>query len=141
MNKPRKMYTRRALASLVISVLILGMYGRDPVKLRIVDLDDVVTVIDHATTSSADGGGDFPVYLDGEKQMKKFDDLYMILVRHDLQASDPNIYICVELIDMDDQSSIFEMAKYMRVTGAAESGPFSIQVHQLNTLQVIRKGY
>ena len=135
------MFTRRALALLLISVLILGLYAQDPAKVKIVDLEDVATVIENATTSSADGAGDFPVYLDGEKQMKKFDDLYMILVRHDLQPSDPNIYICVELIDMDDQSSIFEMAKYMRVTGTAETGPFSIQVNKLNTLQVIRKGY
>ncbi|MFO7668215.1 MAG: hypothetical protein R6W31_01020 [Bacteroidales bacterium] len=135
------MFTRRALASLFISVLILGLYAQDPSKVKIVDLEDVTIVIENATTSSADVTGDFPVYLDGEKQMKKFDDLYMILVRHDLQASDPNIYICVELIDMDDQSSIFEMAKYMRVSGTAETGPFSIQVNKLNTLQVIRKGY
>ncbi len=135
------MFTRRALASLLISVLILGLYAQDPSKVRIVDLEDVATVIENATTSSADGAGDFPVYLDGEKQMKKFNDLYMILVRHDLQASDPNIYISVELIDMDDQSSIFEMAKYMRVSGVAEAGPFSIQVKEMNSLQVLRKGY
>jgi hypothetical protein len=135
------MFTRRSLASLIISVLILGLYAQDPSKLKIVDLEDVATVIENATTSSADGAGDFPVYLDGEKQMKKFNDLYMILVRHDLQASDPNIYISVELIDMDDQSSIFEMAKYMRVSGVAEAGPFSIQVKEMNSLQVLRKGY
>ena len=109
--------------------------------LPIVDLDDMATVIENTTTSSSDGSGSFPVYLYGDKQMKKFDDLYMILVRHDLEASDPNIYISVELIDMDDRSSVYEMAKYMRVSGSAESGPFSIKIKDINTLQVVRKGY
>ncbi|MDX2431958.1 MAG: hypothetical protein QNK35_13565, partial [Bacteroides sp.] len=119
----------------------LALFSQDPSKVRIVDLEDVAVVIDNATSSSADESGDFPVYLYGEKQMKKFDDLYMILIRHDIQASDPNIYITVELIDMDDQSSLFEMAKYMRVSGAGETGSFSIKVKDINTLQVMRKGY
>ncbi len=135
------MFIRKALASLSVLLIVMGMYAQDPSKVRIVDLEEKATVIDNATTSSADGSGDFPVYLYGEKQMKKFDDLYMILVRHDIQASDPNIYITVELIDMKDQSSIFEMARYMRVSGAAEAGSFSIQLKEINTLQVMRKGY
>ncbi len=135
------MFIRKTLATLTVSLLILGLYAQGPTKAKIVDLEDAVTVIDHATTSSADGSGDFPVYLDGEKQMKKFDDLYMLLVRHDIPASDPNIYISVELIDMKDKSSIFEMAKYLRVSGATETGSFSIQVQRINTLQVLRKGY
>lgn len=135
------MFLRKVFATLVLSLIVSGLYAQEPSKVRIVDLEDVDTVIDNATTSSAGEGGDFPVYLEGEKQMKKFDDLYMILVRHDLEASDPNIYICVELIDMDDHSSVFEMAKYMRVSGAAESGPFSIKLKEVNTLQVMRKGY
>jgi hypothetical protein len=73
--------------------------------------------------------------------MKQLNDLYMILVRHDLQASDPDIYISVELIDMDDRSSIFEMAKFMRVSGSTGEGSFSIRLKDVNTMQVMRKGY
>ena len=135
------MFLKRVFASLTIFLFLLTLHAQDPTKVRIVDLEDVATQIENATSSSADGEGDFPVYLYGEKQMKKFDDLYMILVRHDLPASDPNIYISVELIDMEDKSSIYEMAKYMRVSGAAESGSFSIKVKEINTLQVMRKGY
>lgn len=135
------MFSKRVFVSLSLSFLMLALFSQDPSKVRIVDLEDVAVVIDNATSSSADESGDFPVYLYGEKQMKKFDDLYMILIRHDIQASDPNIYITVELIDMDDQSSLFEMAKYMRVSGAGETGSFSIKVKDINTLQVIRKGY
>lgn len=135
------MFIRKVIATLTFSLVIFGLYAQEPSKVRIVDLDDVATVIDKTTTSSADGSGDFPVYLYGEKQMKKFDDLYMILVRHDLPASDPGVYISVELIDMEDKSSIYEMAKYMRVIGAAESGSFSIKIMEINTLQVMRKGY
>jgi len=135
------MFFKRVFASLTIFLFIMALHAQDPTKVRIVDLEDVATQIEKATSSSADGEGDFPVYLYGEKQMKKFDDLYMILVRHDMDASDPDRYISVELIDMDDKSSIFEMAKYMRFSGASEAGPFSIKLMEINTLQVLRKGY
>jgi len=136
------MFLRKAFISLTLLLLITGIYAQDhSSKVRIVDLENVATVINNATTSSSEEVDDFPVYLDGVKQIKKFDDLYMILVRHDLKASDPSIYISVELIDMDEHSSVFEMAKYMRVSGAAESGPFSIKVKEINTMQVMRKGY
>lgn len=136
------MLLKKALSVLILSVLITGIYAQDKSStLRIVDLENVATLIENATTSSTDVEGNFPVYQNGVKQMKNFDDLYMILVRHDLSASDPNIYICVELIDMDDKSSVYEMAKYMRISGKAESGPFSIKVKDINTMQVMRKGY
>ena len=135
------MLLKRIIASLTLVLFILALHAQDPTKVRIVDLEDVATQIGNATSSSADGEGDFPVYLYGEKQMKKFDELYMILVRHDMEASDPNRYISVELIDLDDRSSIFEMAKYMRFSGASEAGPFSIKLMEINTLQVLRKGY
>jgi hypothetical protein len=136
------MVLRKISAVLVLSVLVTGIYAQSPaVKLRIVDLENVATVIDHATTSSSNEKGEFPVFLNGVKDMKQLNDLYMILVRHDLQASDPDIYISVELIDMDDRSSIFEMAKYMRVSGSTAEGSFSIRLNDVNTMQVMRKGY
>ena len=135
------MCLKRVFVSLSLVFIILALFAQDPAKVRIVDLEDLATVIENTTTSSADASGDFPVYLYGEKQMKFFDDLYMILVRHDMESSDPNIYISVELIDMDDQSSIYEMAKYMRVSGKTEAGTFSIKIKDINTLQVVRKGY
>ena len=135
------MLLKRVFTSLSIFLFILALYGQGPTKVRIVDLEDVAIKIENATSSSANGEGDFPVYLYGEKQMKKFDDLYMILVRHDMEASDPGRYISVELIDLDDKSSIFEMARYMRFSGASEAGSFSIKLMEINTLQVMRKGY
>ena len=136
------MFMKKISAALVLSLLILPLFAQaPPVKLRIVDLDNVATVIDQATTSSTDEKGNFPVYLNGVKEMKQLNDYYMILVRHDLKASNPDIYISVELIDMDDHSSIFEMARYMRFSGKTEEGTFSIQVKDINTIQVMRKGY
>lgn len=135
------MFLKKALSSLALILLFMGLFAQEPVKVRIVDLEDVATVIDRASTSSADQSGDFPVYLDGVKQMEKFENLYMLLVRHDLEASDPNIYICVELIDLDDHSSVYEMAKYMRVSGNTDDENFSIKLKEINTLQVMRKGY
>ncbi len=136
------MFLKNAFSVLTLLLLITALNAQDHAsKLRIVDLENVATVIDKATTSSSEGQDDFPVYQQGEKQIMKFADLYMILVRHDLSASDPNIYICVELIDRNDNSSVYEMAKYMRISGATESGPFSIKVKDINSMQILRKGY
>jgi len=136
------MTLKKALIVLTLILLISGLNAQDhSSKVRIVDLENFATVIHNVSTSSSVEADDFPVYQNGVKQMKKFDDLYMIMVRHDLTASDPNVYICVELVDMEDHSSICEMAKYMRISGATDSGAFSIMVKEINTIQVMRKGY
>ena len=111
------------------------------VKVKIVDLENVKTVVDNATTSSSTGMDDFPVYQNGVQEILHLDDFYMILVRHDQKASDPNLYVVVELLDMDHKSSIYEMARYMRFSGRSEEGPFSIKVKDINTLEILRKGY
>lgn len=110
-------------------------------KVKIVDLENVKTVVDNATTSSSTGMDDFPVYQNGVQALMHMDDLYMILVRHDQKASDPNLYVVVELLDMEHKSSIYEMARYMRFSGSSEAGPFSIKVKDINTIEVLRKGY
>ncbi len=110
-------------------------------KVKIVDLENVKTVVDNATTSSSTGMDDFPVYQNGVQELMHLDDFYMILVRHDQKASDPNLYVVVELLDMEHKSSIYEMARYMRFSGSSEAGPFSIKVKDINTLEILRKGY
>jgi hypothetical protein len=110
-------------------------------KVKIVDLENVKTVVNNATTSSSTGMDDFPVYQNGVQELMHLDDFYMILVRHDQKASDPNIYVVVELLDMEHKSSIYEMARYMRFSGSSEAGPFSIKVKDINTLEILRKGY
>ena len=110
-------------------------------KVKIVDLENVKTVVDYATTSSSTGMDDFPVYQNGAQQLMHLDDLYMILVRHDQKASDPNLYVVVELLDMEHKSSMYEMARHMRFSGSSEAGPFSLKVQEINTIEVLRKGY
>ncbi|MEN8228998.1 MAG: hypothetical protein ABFS38_12650 [Bacteroidota bacterium] len=111
------------------------------VTIKINDIEKVTSVVKNATTSSSTDSGDFSVYQSGTLQMKKFSDYYMILVRHDLTPSDPNVYISVELVDRNDQSVIYEMAKYMRVSGTTDQGPFSIKVKDINAIEVVHKLY
>lgn len=111
------------------------------VKVKFVDLENVKTVVDNATTSSSTGMDDFPVYLNGVQELMHLDDLYMILVRHDQKASDPNLYVVVELLDMEHKSRMYEMARHMRFSGSSDAGPFSIKVKDINTIEVLRKGY
>ena len=126
---------------LLVSGFIIVSAQEQGVTIKINDIEKVTTVVKNATTSSTTDSGDFSVFQSGTLQMKKFNDYYMILVRHDLPPSDPNIYISVELVDRNDKSVIYEMAKYMRVSGTTDQGPFSIKVKEINAIMVVHKLY
>ena len=132
--------------SLFCLICFLGFWTVLPaqdqeLKLRIVDLENQATVVDHPGSSSSTTDYDFPVFVNGEEVGMHFKDLYMILIRHDLKAAAPDLYMRVELIDMNDQSTMADIARYMRFTGRTEAGNFSMQVKDINVLEIVRKGY
>lgn len=136
------MIQKRTRILLIMIFFTVAVFAQGQgVKVKIVDLENVKTVVDDATTSSSTGMDDFPVYQNGVQKLMHLDDFYMILVRHDQKASDPNLYVVVELLDMEHKSSMYEMARYMRFSGSSEAGPFSIKVKDINTIEVLRKGY
>lgn len=133
---------KKLILLICLSVSTIGALAqRDIVKIRLVDLEKNQSDLTAFTTSSSNEKNEFPVFHYGEKQYQSFDDLYMILVRHDLKASNPDIYIKVELIDLEDRSTIYEMAKYMRISGKKGEKAFSIKLVELNSLEVIRKNW
>ena len=127
---------------LFVLLFFTGAFAQEAeVNAKITDLEKVTTRVENLTTSSSMKPDEFPVFQNGTQMTMHFSDLYMILVRHDLKASDPNLYMCVELVTPDDQSTLCEVAKYMRFSGETESGSFSIKVKEINAIEIVRKGY
>jgi hypothetical protein len=132
--KPRKAITVLALAMMVLGVL--AQQGVPPVK--IMDLNKVETVVYNISSSSSTScmSPDFPVLRGGSRKDVNFNDLTWLTVRHDI-PTDNDAYITVELTSKNGQTETLEMIRSIRFTGRTNSGDFSIQVKDINTLQVM----
>jgi hypothetical protein len=89
-----------------------------------------------SSSSTSSQSPDFPVLRGGSRRDVNLNDLSWITVRHDLPASD-NIYITVELTFRDGKTETLEMIRSIRFTGKTDNGDFSIEVKDINTLQVL----
>ena len=122
---------------LALSILeVQAQQGVPPVK--VMDLNKVETVVYNITSSSSTScmSPDFPVLRGGSRKDVNFNDLAWLTVRHDI-PTDNDAYITVELTSRNGQTETLEMIKSIRFTGRTDSGDFSIQVKDINTLQVM----
>ncbi len=139
--KQRIMKKRIVMALLLGAIYITASAQYEAIGLRLTDLEKNRSDLVEYGTSSATKDNDFPVYVYGEKQALLFKDVYMILVRYDLEASNPDVYITIEVIDLKENSTLYEAAKYMRLSGKKEGEPFSIKLNKLNSIEVLRKAW
>jgi len=135
------MKNKLVLVLLLGAIYMTASAQYEAIGLRLSDLEKNRIDLTEYTTSSATKNNDFPVYVYGEKQALLFEDVYMILVRHDMEASNPDVYIWIEVIDRKDNSTLYEAAKYMRIRGKKEDESFSINLNKLNSIEVLRKGW
>lgn len=137
-----KMMVRNLLILLFLGTFFTGLQAQNEIiGLRVTDLEKNRTDLAEFRTSSGTLDNDFPVYVYGEKQALMFRDVYMILVRHDVEPSNPDIYVTIEVIDLKDNSILYEAAKYMRIAGSRDGEEFSIRLNRLNALEVLRKAW
>jgi len=128
----------------VVALMATGMFAQDrKLKVRIVDLNDVSTVVTNISTSSSSScnTSDFPVYQGSTKTDVNFADLKSVIVRHDKPAEDSNNYITVELLFKDGKSGLYEMIRHIRFTGISDKEDFSIKVLDVNMIDVVEKYY
>lgn len=133
---------RKIIPALVLILLTGAVVAQDlGVTLKIIDINDVTTIVKEATSSSASScnSPDFPVLRGGERKDINFNDLSWVTVLHDRPANDENIYINVELTLKNGKTEVHEMIKNIRFTGKTEEGSFSIQVKDISTVQVLKK--
>jgi hypothetical protein len=138
------MNARRMIMTLVAALLVTSIYAQDRVlTVKIVDLNDVATVVTNVSTSSSSScnTSDFPVYQGSTKTDVNFAELKSVIVRHDKPAEDSNNYITVELLFKNGKSGLYEMIKHIRFTGVSEKGDFTIKVVDVNMVDVLETYY
>ena len=134
------MIQKTVLSVLLIALVLLGVNAQEPkVKLKVVDIDNVSTIVEAVSTSSSSScmTADFPVYQGESSKEVNFSDLKKIVVRHDKPAEDGMHYISVELITREGESGLYEMINNIRITGKSEGGDFSVMVKDVQTVEVI----
>jgi len=143
LQKQNYKYMNRKLSLIFLlgAICLSAIAQKEAIGLRVTDLDKNRSDLTEFRTSSGTIGNDFPVYVYGEKQALMFKDVYMILVRHDVEPSNPDIYVTIEVIDLQDNSTLYEAAKYMRIAGNKDGEAFSIKLNQLNGIEVLRKAW
>lgn len=142
--KPGFMSAKITAVALCLTLIISGMYAQEKeYKVKVFDLQDVVTTLDRASSSSSSSceTSDFPVYQGSTKMDVNFADLKSIIVRHDIPAEDPNNYVTVELEFLNGSSDLYEMVKHIRITGRGKSGSFSKKIMEINLLEIVHKMY
>lgn len=138
------MSAKRLVVALCLTLLVSGSFAQEKdYKVKVFDLQDVVTTLDRASSSSSSSceSSDFPVYQGSTKTEVNFADLNSILVRHDKPAEDPNNYVTVELEYLNGSTALYEMVKHIRITGTGEAGSFSKKIMEINMLEIVHKRY
>lgn len=139
-----EMKAKNLIAAVLFTLLVSGLSAQNrELKVKIVDLNNVTTVVTNVSTSSSSScnTSDFPVYQGSTKADVNFADLKSIIIRHDKPAEDPNNYLTVELEFKDGKSGLYEMIKHIRFTGVTESGDFSIKAQEVSMIDVVEKYY
>jgi len=106
--------------------------------LKVTDIHGNTTLVTGASSSSSTScnSPDFPVLRGGDRKDVDFRDLSWFTVVHDKPAKDPDFYINVELTLKNGSTEAYEMIKNIRFTGKSGKGDFSIEVKDINTVQV-----
>jgi hypothetical protein len=142
--KQLDMNARRMITALSVVLMTTGIFAQNrELKVKIVDLNDVATVVTNISTSSSSScnTSDFPVYQGTTRTDVNFADLESVIIRHDKPAEDSNNYITVELMFKDGRSGLYEMIRHIRFTGVSENGDFSIKALDVNIIDVVEKYY
>ena len=134
------MIQKKVLSALFLALIIIGANAQEPkVKVKIVDTNNVTTIIDRVTTSSSSScmTADFPVYQGKSLTEVSFSDLKKVIVLHDKPAEDDLNYISIELVTKNGESDVFEMIRNIRFTGETEYGNFSVKVKDIKSVEIM----
>ena len=128
-------------ATLIFLFFFAGLAQEQEQVLKITDLEGNTTLVSEASSSSSTScnSPDFPALRGGSRKDINFGELTWITVLHHKPANDPESYVKVELTFKDGVSEEYEMIKYVRFTGKAGQENFSIQVKDINTVQVLSR--
>ena len=133
------MKLKHTISAILLIILMTAAKAQDPgYELKITDIEGTTTLVSRASSSSSSScnSPDFPVLKGGDRKDIDFRELSWITVMHDKPASDPGVYIDVELTLKDGSIEKYEMIKSIRFTGKAGKDDYSIEVKDINTVQI-----
>lgn len=130
---------KTGLLLLVLAVMTTAYGQESSPSIKVTDIENVTTEVRSPSSSSATScnSPDFPVIRGGSRNDINFNEISWLTVRHDLKATNSEIYIPVELTYRSGRAEEAEMIRNIRITGVADGGEFSIRVKDINTLQVL----
>jgi hypothetical protein len=126
--------------TLVISMFILSAQAQS-VTVKVTGVDGNTTVVKQASSSSSSScdSPDFPAIKGGSRKDINFNDLNFVTVMPYKASSNETLYISAELELKDGTKEEVEMSKYIRFSGTADSGDFSLLVSEISMVEVVRK--
>jgi len=134
------MNLKRLISVLVLLTWILGVYAQQQrFMIKVVDNQNQIAMVENATSSSSSScnSSDFPVYHDGSRSDVNLRDLNRIVVHPDRSTKNDEIYVVVELIGRNGESSMTEMIRNIRFMGNTGDGRFSRKIEDIQTVDVI----
>jgi hypothetical protein len=107
--------------------------------IKIVDNQNQTALVENATSSSSSScnTSDFPVLQDGSRTDVNFRDLNRIIVHPEQSTKNDQLYVAVELIDREGESSMTEMIRSVRFMGDTGEGRYRKKIEDIRTVDVL----
>lgn len=131
---------KRLFSFLVLLTWVLGVHAQEQrFMIKIVDNQEQTTLIENATSSSSSScnTSDFPVFQGGSRTDVNLRDLNRIVVHPDQSTKNDEVYIAVELINRNGESSMTEMIRNIRFMGDTKDGRYRKKIEDIHTVDVI----
>ena len=119
---------------------IVGIYAqRQQFMVKITDNQDQTALVENATSSSSSScnTSDFPVVQDGSRTDINFRDLNRIVVHPEQSTKNDEVYVSVELINREGESTMTEMIRSIRFMGDTEEGRYHKKIEDIRTVDVL----
>jgi hypothetical protein len=131
---------KRLFSFLALLTWVLGVHAQEQrFMIKIVDNQEQTTLIENATSSSSSScnTSDFPVFQGGSRTDVNLRDLNRIVVHPDQSTKNDEVYIAVELINRNGESSMTEMIRKIRFMGDTKDGRYRKKIEDIHTVDVI----
>ena len=122
--------------ALLYGTMLMAQSGSATIK--VTDVNGTTTVVKYASSSASSScnSPDFPAIKGGERTDVSFKDLKFITFMPYKASSNKALYISAELEYKDGTKEEVEMSKYIRFSGKAGTDDFSIDVTDINMVEV-----
>ena len=134
------MKPKRLMITLILLTWVGGAFAQGQrFMVKIVDAQNQTALVENATSSSSSScnTSDFPVIQDGSRTDINFRDLNRIIVHPEQSTNNDEVYVAVELIHRDGESTMTEMIRSIRFMGNTGEGRYHKKIEDIRTVDVL----